>query len=267
MPNTVLITATLSLLSLVLLVVLAFKLRRWVWNIHRDITTLRNAVGSIKDSISSTNTAINNLTAESVNAACISSLGFRFPVFLGGPSIDTHHARNLIFHLQERKPRAILELGSGSSTIIIARALQTMGASPDVHISVDHEDRFLGNTRELARLNGVDDLVQFEHCPLEQLEGFTHPWYSRIPELAKSYRFDFVVVDGPPAYAVKQSRSREPALAVIRPYLAKNAMVILDDANRPGELDVIKTWIENFPEFDLFHAKEGKGVAILTLKS
>jgi hypothetical protein len=140
-----------------------------------------------------------------------------------------------------------------------------MGASPDVHISVDHEARFLRNTKELARLNGVGELVQFEHCPLQPVDGFPNPWYSRIPELVGSIKFDFVLVDGPPAYAEGEGRNREPALTALRPYLAENAVIVLDDANRPGEQDVLRAWLEKYPEFHLYHATEGKGVAIFTL--
>jgi len=253
--------------TFVSLLVFSVKLRAWIRSMRRNICDIRDEVRVIARSNDNVITAISNMTAESVNAACINSLGFQFPVFMGGPSIDTHHVRNLLFLLQERKPRSILELGSGSSTVIISRALQLMGASPDVHISVDHEARFLRNTKELARLNGVDNLIQFEHCPLLPIEGFAKLWYSRIPELVNSVKLDFVVVDGPPAYAKGEGRTREPALTILRRYLAKNALIILDDANRPGELEVINAWLKEFPEFHLFHATEGKGIAILTLNS
>lgn len=259
------ILVIVSAATLVLLLAVTVKLRTWIRSMRKDIYDIRDEVRAVKKSNQAVNTAIGSMTAESVNASCISSLGFRFPVFMGGPSIDTHHARNLLFLLQERKPRAILELGSGSSTIIIARALQLMGATPDVHISVDHESRFLRNTQQLAHLNGVDELVQFEHCPLQPVQGFPDLWYSRIPELAGSVKFDFVLVDGPPAYAEDKGSAREPALSVLRPYLTQDAVIILDDANRPGEQDVVKAWHEKYPEFQLYHATDGKGIAILTL--
>ena len=254
-----------SLAILVLFLAFAVKLRTWIRSMRRDIYEIRDEVRSLKKHEEAMGDLIGNMTAEGVNASCINALGFRFPVFMGGPSIDTHHARNLVFLLQERRPRTILELGSGSSTIIIARTLQLMGASPDLHISVDHDARFLGNTQELARLNGVAELVQFEHCPLSAVDGFPTPWYSRIVELAKSSRFDFVLVDGPPAYAKGEDRAREPALTMLRPYLSENAILILDDANRPGEQDVVTAWLDRYPEFNLYEAKEGKGIAILSL--
>lgn len=261
------VLTTILVAILIFMFAFAAILRNWIRGIRQDIYHIRDEIRAIKKSNAVLATSISNMTAESVNASCINTIGFRFPIFMGGPSIDTHHARNLLFLLQHHKPRTILELGSGSSTIIIARALQLMGSPPEVHISVDHEARFLRNTEELARLNGVDELIRFEHCPLQKLEAFPKPWYSRIPELAGSFRFDFVLVDGPPAYAEDAGRTREPALPILRPYLAPNAVVILDDANRPGEQDIIKAWLKKYPEFQLHQANEGKGVAIFTLNA
>lgn len=90
----------------------------------------------------------------------IAHLQFRFPVFLGGPSIDAYHARQLLFILEGLKPRVILELASGTSTVIVARALQTLGYPPEMHIAVDHDARYLSNTIQLARVNGVEQFCQ-----------------------------------------------------------------------------------------------------------
>jgi hypothetical protein len=73
------------------------------------------------------------------------------------------------------------------------------------------------------------------------------------------------VVDGPPAYEKETSRSREPALQQLRPYLKEGAVVVLDDANREGEREVLSAWIESFPEFSVSVSSAGKGIAILTL--
>ena len=256
---------TLMLISFILillsLMAFAFKVRQWVQAIRQDANRIEATLNKLHKQ---TKDSISRATEESVNATCLSSLGFQFPVFLGGPSIDAWHARSLLFILQEYKPRTILELGSGSSTIIIARTLQIMGISPELHISVDHESRFLSNTQELARNNRVDQLVNFEHCPLQPLADFDLPWYSRIPELVGHTKLDLVVIDGPPAYAENMGNAREPALTVLRPYLNDNAVIILDDANRVGEQDVVAAWLKQYPEFHLLHMPEGKGIAVLT---
>lgn len=199
-------------------------------------------------------------------AGAIAHLQFRFPVFLGGPSIDAYHARQLLFILEELKPRVILELGSGTSTVIVARALQTLGYPPEMHIAVDHDARYLSNTIQLARVNGVEQFVRFEHCPLAPVPGYALPWYSNIPDTIAGATLDLVIVDGPPAYEPGEATSREPALPVVRPFLSERAVVILDDANRKGESEILDRWLQDYPEFSLTRVREGKGVAVLTLR-
>ena len=199
-------------------------------------------------------------------AGAIAQLQFRFPVFLGGPSIDAHHARQLLFVLEELKPRVILELGSGTSTVIVARALQTLGYPPEMHIAVDHDARYLSNTIQLARVNGVEPFVRFEHCPLAPVPGYALPWYSNVPETIGRAQIDLVIVDGPPAYEPGKEKSREPALPVSRRFLSERAVVILDDANREGESEILDRWLQDYPEFSLTRVREGKGVAVLTLR-
>ncbi|MGH7386275.1 MAG: class I SAM-dependent methyltransferase, partial [Candidatus Rokuibacteriota bacterium] len=200
------------------------------------------------------------------DAGAIAQLQFRFPVFLGGPSIDAHHVRQLLFVLEELKPRVILELGSGTSTVIVARALQALGYPPEMHIAVDHDARYLRNTIQLARVNGVEQFVRFEHCPLAPVPGYTLPWYSDVPDRIGRAQIDLVIVDGPPAYEPGKERSREPALPVIRSFLSERAVVILDDANREAEGRILERWLQDYPEFSLTRVREGKGVAILTLR-
>jgi predicted O-methyltransferase YrrM len=272
MNNTVASTILIIGFSLIMVIIalLAFKLRQALWDMHEQMQKayikLSQAETQMEQMLQQTKNSINIATEEAVNATGLSALGFQFPVFLGGPSIDAWHARHLLFILQEYRPRTILELGSGSSTIIIARALQLMDAPPELHISVDHESRFLKNTQDLARQNGVEQLVTFKHCPLQPLIGFDLPWYSGIPEIVADTKLDLVVIDGPPACAENMVYAREPALPVLRSFLSDNAVVVLDDANRPGEQTIVTNWLKQYPELRRLHIPQGKGIAVLTLQ-
>ena len=55
---------------------------------------------------------------------------------------------------------------------------------------------------------------------------------------------DLLLVDGPPGYGEGMERSRYPALPALEPRLAPGAMVVLDDASRPGEREIIERWTE-----------------------
>lgn len=253
-----LLTIALSLLIIGLLITMAFRLRRWVWDIHRDIASLRRELGATKQEI---DTRITAATLETVNASCLAQLGQKFPVFLGGWSIDTFFGRWLIQHLLESRPKCILELGSGSSTILIARTLQLLDQKDTSHIAVDHEAKYLGLTRDVAQLNGVAEGVEFLHCPLVRYESLDKLWYGGLAERLAGRKIDLLIIDGPPGPL--QPMSRYPALPVLAEHLAEQCTVILDDAIRDEEQEIARRWANENPDFALSLELDGHGLAIL----
>jgi hypothetical protein len=266
MSDTVLLTAALFLINLALLVFLAIKLRRWVWNIHGDTANMRSEIRALKESNQESSAklavAISHAGLESVNATCLAPLGLTFPVFLGGWSIDSFLARWLIQHLLERRPKCIVELGSGSSTILIARTLNLLGENEATHIAVDHEKKYLGLTRDIATLNGVSDGVEFMHCPLVRYESLDKLWYDGLAEKLADRKIDLLIIDGPPG--TLQPMSRYPAIPLLLPQLNSHCTIILDDAIRPEEQDIARRWVQENPDFSLVFTHQGHGSAILT---
>lgn len=266
MSDTVLVTAALFLINLALLVFLALKLRRWVWDIHGDTANMRSEIRALKESNQESNTklavAISDAGLESVNATCLAPLGLKFPVFLGGWSVDSFLGRWLVQHLLERRPKCIVELGSGSSTSLIARTMELLGENKVTHIAVDHEEKYLGLTRDVATLNGVSDRVEFLHCPLVRYESLDKLWYGGLAEKLTDRKIDLLIIDGPPASL--QPMSRYPALPLLLPYMSEHCTVILDDANRDEEQEIARRWAQENPEFNLSLIREGHGLAILT---
>lgn len=248
--------------TLILLLAFAVRLRDWIRGMRSDIYIIRDEVRAIKRTSEEMGTAISSMAAESVNATCINTLGFRFPVFLGGWSIDTFLGRYLIQHLLEHRPKCIVELGSGSSTIIISRALQIMGEKKTVHIAVDHESKYLDLTRASAQLNGVSEGIEFLHCPLERYESLDKLWYGGLAERLGDRKIDLLVIDGPPGPL--QPMSRYPALPLLQPYMSEHCTVILDDAERDEEQEIARRWVQENPAFNLTFTSEGHGLAILT---
>ena len=251
--------ALVSAATFIFLLAFAIRLRSWVRSMRQDIYDIRDEVRKIKEANEKTGTA---MAAESVNASCINTLGFKFPVFLGGWSIDTFLGRFLIQHLLEHRPKCIVELGSGSSTIIIARTLQILEEKDTSHIAVDHEAKYLGLTRDTAQLNGVAEGVEFLHCPLVQYESLDKLWYGGLTEKLADRKIDLLIIDGPPGPL--QPMSRYPALPLLLPHMSEHCTVILDDAARDEEQEIARRWVAENPEFNLTFAPEGHGLAILT---
>jgi hypothetical protein len=73
---------------------------------------------------------------------------------------------------------------------------------------------------------------------------------------------DLLLVDGPPAYAAGHALARYPALPVLGDRLASGATVVLDDAERPGEQEVLRRWErETGLDFDRRAGRAGVAVA------
>jgi predicted O-methyltransferase YrrM len=164
-----------------------------------------------------------------------------------------------------KRPIHIFEFGSGLSTLFLARLQQALGVSSSpALISIDHSQRYLGETR---RALGEDHGVLLVHAPLAvtELYGrvFTtyHPDYTRrIPTHVK---FDLVLIDGPPAYRY----GREAPLYHLAPWLSPDALIVLDDANREPEQEAIRNWSTTWPmgfSMELFPDLK-KGLAVFSI--
>ncbi|MBP2475365.1 hypothetical protein JOF53_004237 [Crossiella equi] len=147
----------------------------------------------------------------------------------------------------------LLECGSGSSTIVVARMLGRRGFG---HLlSIEHDERWAAFVNTQLRREGLHQVARSVHMPLGQ-----HPsavgsldWYSPVlvHREVTSYvdRFglvDLLLVDGPPSADQGRSLARYPAVPVLRWALAPGATIMLDDVDRPGELTVLTRWQEEY---------------------
>ena len=155
--------------------------------------------------------------------------------------------------------REVVELGSGVSTVVLGRLLgQRCGRLS----SVEHDPDWAGVVRGLLETNGLGDAVRLIEGPLEPhplaLDGAQ--WYSEAALVALPDDIDLLLVDGPPGNEAGIERSRHPALPVLGERLGRGAMVVLDDAERPGEQGVLENWGTGHAYWD-FTIRDG-GIAI-----
>lgn len=149
-----------------------------------------------------------------------------------------------LFHLIRRqRPKLVMELGSGSSTILFAAALRANGEGR--LISVEHDAEHAGRTAQLIEQAELSNWVQQVTAPLVERRvgdrGFS--WYALDPLLRQMReKIDFLFVDGPPGKM--QSLSRYPALPVLAPHLAAGALVFVDDGARDDEMQMLELWRE-----------------------
>ena len=145
-------------------------------------------------------------------------------------------------HLRSAKPETIVECGSGSTTVTIARCLQLNGRGHLFSLEADPE--FADATQRQLVVHGLQNWVTLVVAPLTvmHINGRSRRWYDLqgLPTVG----IDMLVVDGPPPVG---ELARYPAGPCLFPRLSATATVFLDDADRQDEQKCLKLWQDEFP--------------------
>jgi predicted O-methyltransferase YrrM len=157
--------------------------------------------------------------------------------------------------------RQVLELGSGQSTLAIARTLQQLGGGRV--LSFDDDARWAAVTAAGLKQEGLDDIAEVRAVPLAEIAaGGRHaPWYD-LSGADRQARYDLILVDGPPAWK-GDPLARLPALYELKNQLSDKGVLLLDDAARPGESEIARQWQRDCP--DLHFRKVGIGRGLLAV--
>ncbi len=174
--------------------------------------------------------------------------------------ISPDFAATLISLVRSQAPQVILELGSGTSTLLSSYCLEKNQSGR--LISLDHEARFANETRQAVQQHGLSHIAEVFHAPLKPVAigGQTFQWYD-LSALSEIPQIDLLVVDGPPAFLSKNARY--PALPLLLPYLSPDATILVDDAARPDEKAIVRDWVAQFPEFEKTEYAHEKGTVLL----
>lgn len=166
----------------------------------------------------------------------------------GGWALTGDSAAILVREALLCKPRAILELGSGVSTLMLGQVLKRRG---DGHLlSIDHDPLWAERTRQQVAYLGLGDFVTVVDAPLKSqtLGNQSFDWYD-IPTtpLADLGPIDLLLVDGPPQSKSIAAAARYPALPMLRQRLSPHALVFVDDASRQTERSMVERWQADEP--------------------
>jgi len=158
---------------------------------------------------------------------------------LGSWKADTGFLHRIVDAVEELRPRVVVELGAGASTLVCAKALARNGGGR--LISFDQHRGFVEATsRWVADEGGEADL---RWAPLaSDIGDWPGSWYQLhdLPE-----EIDLLIIDGPPWVIHPFVRG---AAETLFDRLAPGGMVLLDDAARPGERIVARRWRRNWPD-------------------
>ncbi|SDE43270.1 Methyltransferase domain-containing protein [Dyadobacter soli] len=139
----------------------------------------------------------------------------------------------------------IVEIGSGISTVVIAKLLEMNGIEASFH-SIDADEGWASLINQYLIDEGLTERCKLHYIPLSK--SGSH-WYDEttIANLKPAIgTIDCLVVDGPIAYLPGTKQARHGALAHFQDLLQERHSIFLDDALRPGEREVIARWKAQF---------------------
>lgn len=167
--------------------------------------------------------------------------GFEVPIPpLRGHAISPDTAIFMDDILKALRPKAILELGSGFSSALLARHCAEYGGTLT---SVDHLQEFGDLAAGYVSAWGAQDffdliIVDVIEQPLESGEHTL--FYDLAPVAAKGIKFDFAFLDGPPKYVSEKVRGG--FLPLFKDVLSPSCTILVDDYYRPGEMEMVAGW-------------------------
>jgi predicted O-methyltransferase YrrM len=149
----------------------------------------------------------------------------------------------LVSVIRERRPSLVLELGSGTSTVVMAYALEQLGSGRI--ISIDHDAVFAERVAEVLAEHRLQGIAEIRHAPLVEIDidGAMMQWYDPLVFNGID-SIDLLLVDGPPGQL--GPLARYPAMPILKPRLRPEALVILDDGDRAGERGAVARWCSEF---------------------
>lgn len=162
---------------------------------------------------------------------------------LGSWKADTVFLKAIVDTVAELRLRVVVELGSGASTLVAARALQLFGPDRSELHSCDQHREFVEMMRTWLEEHGLGGHLW--HAPLGRVgDDWPGLWY-RLPFIPEE--IDLLLIDGPPWAIHPFVRGAADRLFS---RIAPGGMVLLDDAARPGERIVARRWAREWPDFD-----------------
>lgn len=238
----------LVLVNVLLVIFVLHKVRR----VHLMMYGLSDKIGTSSDTVYRQLEALHALYAElDLKRALSPTRGWSAsPDFL---LLIARHAR-------DARPQTVVECGSGTSTVVLARCMQLNGSG---HVySLEHDPEFASSTRANLERHGLGEWATVVDAPLRShdLNGETWPWYTH--EALPNGEIDMLLIDGPPEAV--GALARYPAGPNLFPSLSAGATVFLDDTIREDEKRIVERWQREFPDLERQDHDCEKGCVSLT---
>ena len=170
-----------------------------------------------------------------------------------GWSADEDYLRRLMSEATAAKG-TIVECGSGLSTLLIAGIARQAGVA---FRSLEHNAEWRTRVTNALAAHGLTAYSTVHYAPLQSYGQFD--WYS-IPD-ALPANISLIICDGPPSDTLG---GRHGVLPSLRSRMAHTCTILMDDANRSGEVEIMEHWERDFSTVSERFATE-KGFARVTV--
>lgn len=177
-----------------------------------------------------------------------------------GWAISPDMAALMISLVMRQKPKLILDVGSGVSSILLGYCVKELGEGRV--IALEHEEPFAAATQRELEFHSLREHVEVVVAPIRQIPGQAYHWYDPEFLVSLARPIDFVVVDGPPE--ITGPLARYAVLPLVWEKLSPEAVIVVDDALSPEVAKTIALWIREFPEFTRTLVPTEKGTAVFS---
>lgn len=168
--------------------------------------------------------------------------------------------KRLVEVIFSKKPDCVVEASSGTATLIIAYCLKQIGKGKV--ISLEDNAKYAAITREVITFHGLEEIATIVHAPLKEYKINSGKWLWYDTDCLKIDKsIDLFVIDGP--LGTTQKLARYPALPLLFNCLSDGSIIILDDAQRKDEREVVTLWEKEFSEITCEYLDLEKGAFIL----
>ena len=154
-------------------------------------------------------------------------------------------------------PGPILECGCGLTTLLLGMIADRHGKQV---WSLEHLPKWHARVGQVLERCGIQS-VRLLLTPLRDFGGYS--WYD-VPRTGLPGRFSLVICDGPPG---RTRGGRYGLLPQMKLYLDADTVILLDDAAREGDRQVLDRWVADFGvQFNLQPTNKD-GLAVVRLPS
>lgn len=178
-----------------------------------------------------------------------------------GWALDPRTLVLVIRTMRAHGPEAVVEFGSGISTLVIGQVAHEIGARL---YSFEHDAEWFRCVHAWIGQWGLDGTAVVHHAPLQYDVADGRTWYDRsvVSDALPSAGIGLVFVDGPPSRAARYVRAG--ALPAVLERITEDVTIVMDDCERPEEREILRDWCAACPRLRLEMLSFEHEVAILT---